>query len=204
MSRVSGTAEQVRLKVLRGDVAPGERVVELQLAESLRVPRPTLREALRQLEGRGLLTADYSGGMHVVALDEAEFEETLQTRAALETFTARTAAERRGRGEIGAQELSRGSRFAGAAPARGPEAAARAERAFHLAVAALAGNGACRRALDRLFDRLLLAALQSEPWSRRLTSGAGDHRRLLDAIAEGDPEGAEAIARHHALAPADA
>lgn len=72
MSRISGTAELLRLLILGGDLRPGERIVEVHLARRLGVERPALREALRRLEGEGLLVADDAGGMHVIVVDELQ------------------------------------------------------------------------------------------------------------------------------------
>src|SRR5687767_1120622 len=107
MSRVSGLAELVRIRILRGELAPGERLIEVLLAESLRTSRSTLREALRLLEGRGLLVAGDGGGMRVVAFGRDELRQTLQVRAALEALGAAEAADRRRRGDVGDEALAR-------------------------------------------------------------------------------------------------
>ena len=80
MSRVSGVTELVRVMILRGDFGFGGHLVEFQIAERLGVRQTTLREALRRLEGEGLLVADESGGMHVVRIGERDLEATLQLR----------------------------------------------------------------------------------------------------------------------------
>ncbi len=197
MSQVSGIAELVRLMVLRGELAPGQRVIEAQLTQALRTGRSTLREALRSLEARGLLVANHSGGMRVVELDEALLAETLQTRAALEELSAGAAARRRGGGWLSDEDVRELGALAEAADAViDREAAPVADRAVHLAVSRRSGNRPCHDALDRLWDRVLLAAA----WSPDRVVGSRGHVEIVDAIVAGDAEGAAALARRHALA----
>ena len=185
MSQVSGVAELVRLVVLQGEVRPGERLIEVHLAARFGVSRTTLREALRRLEGEGLLLSDESGGMHVIGLDEEELAATLEVRAALEALAAGLAAQRVRDGQATDAELRELEALADAAP--GLEA----DRHFHRAVAALAGNGPCRHALDHVWDRLVLAD--------RPARTSGGHQALLEPLLAGDADGAEARARRHVL-----
>jgi DNA-binding GntR family transcriptional regulator len=185
MSQVSGVAELVRLVVLQGEVRPGERLVEARLAERFRGSRAVVREALRRLEGEGLLVADESGGMHVIGLGEQELRETLEVRAALEALAAGLAAQRVRDGQATGADLRELEALAGAGP--GLEA----DRHFHRAVAALSGNGPCRHALDHVWDRLVIAD--------RPASTNGGHGELVGAIANGDPGEAAAQARRHVL-----
>src|SRR3954469_10681440 len=105
MTRVSGLAEPVRMLLLRGEVAPGERIPEVQRSERFRVARSTLREALRTLEGEGLLVANASGGMRVIALDAEAVGGLLEVRAALEALSAGLAARRVREGGLGVRTV---------------------------------------------------------------------------------------------------
>lgn len=204
MSRVSGLAERVRLMVLRGEIPAGERIVELHVAETFRVSRATVREVLRQLEGNGLLEANESGGMRVVRLDPDELVATLQVRAALEALSARLAAGRVRDGHTTPPALDELSALAGAAEVAmrtaAPGSAVLADRNFHRAVGALAANGACRDALDRIWDQIVVARSQSVARQQRVELVDGEHRDLLDAIATGDQDEASTLARRHVLA----
>src|SRR5919199_3259729 len=94
MSRVSGVAERVRVMILSGEIGLGEPVLDERLLARLGVGRVTLREALRRLEGEGLLVSGHSGAMRVVELDDCVLRETLEARAALEGLSAGLAARR--------------------------------------------------------------------------------------------------------------
>lgn len=201
---MSGGVERIRVMILRGEIPAGGRVPEVQLAERLRIGRSTLREALRQLEGDGLLVANPSGGMRVVRLDHEELVATLHVRAALEALSAGQAAQRVRDGDTAPAAVRRLATFAQAADAaartRGPDGAVLADRTFHRALDALAANGPCREALTRIWDRLVVAAAQPDVPPRRAGAGRDDHRALLAAIAAGDEHEASAMARRHVLA----
>jgi DNA-binding GntR family transcriptional regulator len=194
MSRPSGVAERIRTRILRGEIGAGERLVEIRLAETLRTSRSTLREALRLLEGRGLVVANEAGGMRVVSLEDHELEGALRVRAALEAHAAGEAAERMRRGGLTPEALDRPSSLADT-HRDDPDAAVFADRTFHLAVDALAGNRAGHVVLDHLWDRIVVGALRAG-WTAR----DQDHHDLIAAIAAGDPEHAASIAHRHAHA----
>jgi DNA-binding GntR family transcriptional regulator len=74
LSPVRGEAERfLRTAIEKGDLRPGDRLIEREICETLGVSRPLVREALRVLEGDGLVTQMSRGGMAVTAitLDEA-------------------------------------------------------------------------------------------------------------------------------------
>ena len=201
MSRVSGLVERVRLMVLRGEIPAGGRIVELHLAEVFGVSRSTVREVLRQLEGDGLVVANGSGGMRVVRLGAEELADTLKVRAALEALSAGLAAERVADGRTAPAALGALAGLADAAlDASATDSAVVADRAFHRGVGALAANGPCCEALDRIWDRLVVVSLQSPLPQPREEVADREHCDLLAAIGEGDPEAASAVARRHVLA----
>jgi DNA-binding GntR family transcriptional regulator len=191
MSRVSGLAERIRLQVLRGDVAPGGWLVEVHLAETYEVARSTIREALRLLEGQGLLTSDHSGGMRVVSLAPEEVAETLRVRAALEGLSAELAAARGLAGPEEERLTELADRVGAAATARD---AVLADRVFHRALDTLADNRTAHAALDRLWDRLVVSTAPTQP-----AGAADEHAALVAVIARGDVEEAGALARRHVL-----
>jgi DNA-binding GntR family transcriptional regulator len=198
MSRVSGAAEQVRVMILAGEIGPGEPVLDEPLLKRFGVRRGTLREALRRLEGEGLLVSSHSGAMRVVEIDDDVLAETLQARAALEALSAGLAARRVRDGTAAAGARPALEALADAADAAGasasPVAAAMADRNFHRAVTALGGNRPAQRALASIWDRLILAEVHRLAGKPRANS---HHGPLLDAIAAGrEAEAADAARRH--------
>jgi len=201
MSRVSGAAEQVRVVILRGEIGLGEPIVDEQLLERLHVRRGVLREALRRLEGEGLLVSSHDGAMRVVEIDGDALREARQARAALEGLSAGLVARRLrdGATEAGARRtLETLAREADAAArSASPLAAAMADRNFHRAVNALGANRPAQRALAAIWDRLILAEVHRLDGTPRAST---QHGLLLDTIAAGDETEAADAARRHALA----
>ena len=87
-------ADEVRTAILDGRFQPGERLVEDRLAAAYGVSRNPVREALRALEGEGLVVVKPRRGAFVATLSGDEAHEIIELRAALEGLSARLAARR--------------------------------------------------------------------------------------------------------------
>lgn len=203
MSVSRNSYERLRALVVSGAIQPAQPLAEISLAEQLGVSRPTVREALRQLEGDGLLHHD-GRGLRVAHLDAAETRSALLMRSALEGLHAELAAERCLAGELALAQLRRLSTIADEADrhtrAGELQLAMHHNRAFHQAIDDLAGSTVSAQAVDRLWDRIVMSAEQSLQRPERSAIVDREHRALLDAIAEGDAARASLIARHHVLA----
>src|SRR5215813_3992360 len=84
---------RLRAAIVGGRFKPGERLIERELCEMLGVSRPSLREALRQLEAEELVTILPNRGPIVAALTVVEAEQLYDVRAMLEGLAARRFAE---------------------------------------------------------------------------------------------------------------
>lgn len=80
---------KVRESILSGDLAPGARVSQVQLADRLGIGRPTLREALRMLQNEGLITAEHNRQVRVAPLELGDFEDLCALRLAVEPMAVR-------------------------------------------------------------------------------------------------------------------
>ncbi len=87
-------ADTLRQAILTGQLAPGERLIEAELAEKLQVSRAPLREALRQLEADGLLSNQPRKGTFVVELELTDIWEIYTLRLALETLAVEILVEK--------------------------------------------------------------------------------------------------------------
>ncbi|HET9348812.1 MAG TPA: GntR family transcriptional regulator [Arthrobacter sp.] len=83
----------LRIAITSGELEPGRHLVETELSDMLQISRGTLREALRQLEQEGLLSAGPRGRLSVRHLDAKEIRDIFAVRAALESLAARTLCE---------------------------------------------------------------------------------------------------------------
>lgn len=86
--------ENLREAILKGDLTPGQRLMEIQLAESLGVSRTPVREAIRKLELEGFVIMEARKGAYVADISIKEISEVLEVRASLEGLAAYLATER--------------------------------------------------------------------------------------------------------------
>lgn len=83
----------LREAILKGELKPGERLMELQLAAKLGVSRTPIREAIRMLEQEGLAVTIPRKGAEVAKMTEKDMEDVLQIREALDELAASIACE---------------------------------------------------------------------------------------------------------------
>ena len=81
--------QTLRTAILKGDLKPGEWLMELQLASKLGVSRTPIREAIRMLEQEGLARTIPRKGAEVAGMTEKDMEDVLQIRCVLEELAAR-------------------------------------------------------------------------------------------------------------------
>lgn len=91
----------LRQAILRGELKPGERLMEIQLANKLGVSRTPIREAIRKLELEGLVLMIPRKGAEVADITEKSLKDVLEVRKALETLSVQLACDRITEEEIG-------------------------------------------------------------------------------------------------------
>ena len=84
----------LRKSILRGELKPGERLMEIQLANKLGVSRTPIREAIRKLELEGLVLMIPRKGAEVAQITEKNMQDVLEVRKALEELSVQLACER--------------------------------------------------------------------------------------------------------------
>ncbi|UXW84984.1 FadR/GntR family transcriptional regulator [Microbacterium azadirachtae] len=198
----------VLLDRIRGEEwALGARLPgETTLAAQLGVGRSTVREAIRQLAGRGVLSARQGAGVFVTALDvredwdavlqRADIVSVIEARAAIEGDAAALAAERRSPDDLRA--IRRALRHR-AEHRSHLEEHVDADLAFHRAIVVAAANPI----LTELFDGFTPRLRQTMIAMLRIRASFGDdedheaHVRLADAIRSGDAAAASRLSRSH-------
>ena len=84
--------ERLKEAIINGEMAPGSRIIENRLANSLGISRTPVREAIHKLDRAGFLKRLSQGGFTVVSLTRDEIEEAFGIRCILESYAARLAA----------------------------------------------------------------------------------------------------------------
>lgn len=120
----------LREAILKGELQPGERLMELQLASQLGVSRTPIREAIRMLEQEGLAVTMPRKGAEVAKMTLKDMEDVLEVREALDDLAVRIASEK-----ISAEQLKRlkkaRDRFAESTRTNDVKQIAEADVAFH-------------------------------------------------------------------------
>lgn len=92
---VEQATQLIRELIISGKLTSGERIVESKIAREWRVGQPTVREALKTLEGEGLVTYSPNRGCSVTELSGKEIEQITRLRTTLEMFAIELAVENR-------------------------------------------------------------------------------------------------------------
>jgi DNA-binding GntR family transcriptional regulator len=190
--------------IVRGELRPGQRIIENKLARQLDVGQSSLREALQDLEHRGLLTKMGNRGTFVTRLSGRDVENICAVRAELEPMAAALAARNLNsaavlklRGYIDEMENARSRRDL--------VALLRNDFEFHQHIWQLSGNPSLARALTVVCAPLFVFYLLVRPETigpadisdeQSLFSRANKaHYTLLDALIGGNPDGVRKIFR---------
>lgn len=86
--------KKLRQEILTGELKPGERLMEIHLANKLGVSRTPIREAIRKLELEGLVTMIPRRGAEVAQITEKSMKDVLEVRKVLDTLSVELACER--------------------------------------------------------------------------------------------------------------
>ena len=190
--------ERIRRLVLDGEIAPGERLGQVELAERLGISRTPVREALRRLSAEGLVDSHPNRGFWAAELGLAAVLRRLEVRLILEPGIARVAAERRTERHL--LELERC--IAREEKARSGLAAHDASREFHFVLARATGNDEHVRILDSLWlvevgRRLLARRAIAAEWQG---ADVSEHRAIAAAVADRDGDTAARLMEAHVRA----
>ena len=86
--------EELKRQILKGEIAPGHRMMEVELADDMGVSRTPVREAIRKLEKEGLVTIEPRKGAYASDISIKEMVDVLEVRQYLESLAAGMAAAR--------------------------------------------------------------------------------------------------------------
>jgi DNA-binding GntR family transcriptional regulator len=186
----------LRQAIVSGRFAPGARLIERELCESLGVSRTSVREALRKLEAEKLVRSVPHKGPIVAVMSKEEAVELYALRGLLEGFAAHEFARLAHDDAIARfGEVAKELRVQAAA--KNQEGVLRAKTALYDLLLENCGNALVREILNSLYSRINLLRTTSLMHPERLPDSLREIDRLYKALKARDGEAAQDIARLH-------
>ncbi|PKN67381.1 MAG: GntR family transcriptional regulator [Deltaproteobacteria bacterium HGW-Deltaproteobacteria-15] len=190
--------ENLKQAIIRGDVAPGDRLVESRIAGALDISRTPVREAIHKLEREGLLKRLPHGGFTVLSLTMDDIEETFGIRCVLERYAARLATINHNEEELKPLE-EKIREFQKCLDEGRMDDLPGINTAFHNLLYGLCRSPKLIKMISDLRDqiyRFRRIILNVAPMARISNQ---DHRRMLKAIRERDIERVETLVQEHIM-----
>jgi DNA-binding GntR family transcriptional regulator len=188
--------------ILSGELGPGQRINEPDIAARLKVSRVPVREALRELESTGLVAARKNVGVFVRVLLPKEVSELYELRSVLDGH-----AGRRGAGLADAPRRRLVETLSGLTRAMNANARQRDVQAyyannlaFHWAIVEAADNDTLARTYRGIVQQLHVSRLKNLSRDIGMQISLVEHQQIVDAIAAGDAGRAESLQVSHVTA----
>lgn len=186
----------LRQAILKGELAPGERLMEIQLAERLGVSRTPIREAIRKLELEGLVLMIPRKGAEVAKISEKSLRDVLEVRRSLEELAIELACKRMTPADIDELEKKQGEFKAAVAKGQAMEIA-ETDEAYHDIIY----RGTCNDRLIQMINNLReqmyryrLEYIKDEATRQILME---EHEDILDALRRRQVEEARKVMKKH-------
>jgi DNA-binding GntR family transcriptional regulator len=186
----------LRQAIVSGRYAPGARLVERELCETLGVSRTSVREALRRLEAEKLVRNVPHKGPVVAVMSRHDAHELYALRGLLEGFAAHEFA-RLGSDDSLVRFAAAARELREAALAQRQEGVLRAKAALYDVLLDNCGNSIVKEILHSLYSRVNLLRTTSLMHPERLAHSLGEIDELAVALQRRDGEAAQRIAQLH-------
>lgn len=188
--------ESLREAIIKGRLRPGERLMEIQLAEELGVSRTPVREAIRKLELEGLVLMIPRKGAYVSQISMKDIADVFEIRRALEGLAARLAADRCTDEET--EQLERLLvRIAESAERDDVSSAVSFDTDFHESLMRASHNDRLSQMVANLREQIQRFRLTSLSHPGRVKLALEEHKKIVEAISTRDPELAQNLAYEH-------
>ena len=188
--------QTLRQAILRGELRPGERLMEIHLAQKLGVSRTPVREAIRKLELEGLVLMIPRKGAVVAEITISDLEDVLEVRMALEELAVKHACRR-----ITPEQLEQMEHLAEAFQKTlyGDDvgACAQADVRFHEAIYEATGNGRLVQILNNLREQMYRYRMEYLKDRQSHSLLVREHEEILEGLRDRDEKLAlEVTCRH--------
>jgi DNA-binding GntR family transcriptional regulator len=196
ISTLAHARDALRAAILRGDYLPGERLVEAQLCERLGVSRFNVRAALQDLAADGLVRVERNKGAHVRKVPLNEAIEITEVRMVLEGLVAARAAMLVT--DQQASELDEIGLLMRRAVSSGEfRRYSDLNQRLHGLIRDIAGHRTAEGIIETLRGQLVRHQFMLSLHPGRPAVSLPQHERIIEAIRQRDPKGAEDAMREH-------
>ena len=187
---------RLRDAILTGVLVPNQRLVEAEMSSTFQLPRGAVRTALLRLEHEGLIEREPHRGARVRLVSQEEAVEILQARAALEGLAAQRAALKID--AAGAEELQEIlDRQRAALEEEDLLGASDVNAQLHAKLVELSGHATAQRLIKSLNSQMVRFQFRTILIPGRPSQSLEEHRGIVRAVIEGDPDEAERAMRRH-------
>ncbi len=188
----------------RGLILPGDRIVEVEIAQVLGISRVPVREALRVLESQGVVTSERYKGIRLMPVTRERLEEVQEARVALETMAARRAINAGNNTQAASVGLERALDELRLMAARDDTYGfASADTAFHRELCRIGGSAVICTLWESL-ARQLTIIFGLSTFGKPMPAIVEEHRLLIDVLQTGDVRAMEREIEDHILTQARA
>jgi DNA-binding GntR family transcriptional regulator len=186
--------------ILSGELSPGQRLVEAQLARDLQVSRTPIREALAQLQRESLVMTDSNQGLQVATFSAEDAAQLYECRIALEQVSVKAACE-----NVTAAQLRKLHRLVQKSEKLTETKPSQLlnfqllelDYQFHRLIAEMSGNLWLQGMLDQIFDKMMLLRIQTIQQNQSVLDVRTEHLYIYEAIAQRNSEVAvDAVISH--------
>ena len=186
----------LREAILKGDLKPGERLMELQLASKLGVSRTPIREAIRMLEQEGLAVTMPRRGAEVAKMTLKDMEDVLEIRDALDELAVRLACGKISEEQLG-QLVEVKEEFEASTKSKDVKKIAEADVRFHDIIYEATGNPKLVTLLNNLREQVYRYRVEYLKRKECHAQLLAEHQEIIDAITGKQVERAmKATCRH--------
>ena len=191
-------AERLRTRIFAHEMAPGTWIDEQAVASEFGISRTPMREALKVLASEGLVRLEPRRGCYVAELSEQDLDEIFPVMALLEGRVAFEAATRLTDADLGRLETLHAS-LEKYATANDADRFFEANQAFHSALQEIAGNRWLKQTIDDARKVIKLTRRDSLRLEGRLKQSLTEHRAILQALRDHNPDAAGRAMHDHLL-----
>ena len=188
--------QTLRQAILKGELQPGERLMEIKLAERLGVSRTPIREAIRKLELEGLVVMIPRKGAAVANITEKDTKDVLEVRRTLEMFAVEVACDRITQEQL-VQLKEAAKAFEASKGSMDLIRIAETDMYFHEIIYEATQNERLVQMLNNLRENMYRYRIEYLKDPNYYDSLVREHQAILDAVESGNKEQARASMRAH-------